>query len=131
MSNLFKCFFMCLLVVAFSSCGNDDKDEPNENHPSVVGKWECIYDSYGDFWDEPLIYVFDEEGTGYQWFSDEPFSYRLEFTYSITSSKLKIKTKYDDVYNLRYELSSDGRNLTLYGWDDDDMSILKFSRVNL
>lgn len=80
-----------LITFVFVACG--DKDRPNDDETNMlVGKWECTLDSYGDPWDEPLIILFDSDGTGYQWFSEEPFSERWEFNYVATSSKLKIKT---------------------------------------
>ncbi len=91
----------------------------------IVGKWICYEDAYGDPWDEPLVYQFDSDGSGYKWFQDEPFSDRWEFTYTITDSKIRIKTKYD-TYNLRYEISSNGKTMVLYGWDDNDMEELHF-----
>lgn len=112
-----------LSSVAFSSCG--DKEDDFEE--MIVGRWVCYDDAYGDPWDEPLIYQFDRDGSGYQWFQDEPFAYRWEFTYTITESHIRIKVKkYGDNYNLRYNFSSNGKALVLYGWDDDDMEELHF-----
>jgi len=123
---LVTCFVTILACVAFSSCSDDDKDEPNQDPQElIVGKWVCNYDAYGDWWDEPLVYQFDSDGSGYEWFQDEPFSDRMEFMYSITESKIRIKTKYD-TYNIRYEISSNGKSLVLYGLDDDDMNELHF-----
>lgn len=124
--------FISLLLIAMmsfftlTSCGNDD-DEPLNSDPSklIVGKWICYNDAYGDPWDEPLIYQFDSDGSGYQWFQEEPFSDRWEFSYTITESRLRVKTKYD-TYNLRYEFSLNGKNLVIYGWDDNDMEELHF-----
>ena len=120
--------FIIILMscVTLTSCGDDDKDEPKQDpQEMIVGKWICYDDAYGDPWDEPLVYQFDSDGSGYQWFQDEPFSDRWEFTYTITDSKIRIKTKYD-TYNLRYEISSNGKTMVLYGWDDDDMEELHF-----
>ena len=119
------------MTIIFTSCG--DKDKTNDNEPSqdqyrLVGKWECTLDAYGDPWDEPLIMMFDSDGTGYQWFSDEPFSDRWEFNYIATSSKIKIRTSYG-TYDLRYEISSNNKTLIIYGWDNDDMEELWFTRI--
>lgn len=115
------------LFLPLTAC-SDDEDEPKASEPSIVGEWECLYDSYGESWDEPLVYVFDEDGTGYQWFTSEPYSNILEYTYVVMSSKIRIKTYYG-VHNLRYEISADGKHLILYGWDDNDMEELYFTRV--
>lgn len=123
---------MILSILIISSCGdkNSEVEEPaNKPQELLIGKWECKLDAYGDPWDEPLIMMFDLEGTGYQWFSDELFSDRWEFNYVATSSKLKIQTRYG-TYELRYEVSSNGKTLILYGWDDNDMEELWFTRLS-
>lgn len=127
---LFPIFSICL-----SSCGDDNKDEPDPD-PSelIIGKWVCYNDAYGYPWDEPLVYLFDADGTGYGWFQEEPFSYRWEFTYSVTQSKIHF-AEYDDYYDewdrydLRYEISANGKSLVLYGYDDNDMSELHFIKM--
>ncbi len=129
MTKVLKYLLLLLLPLSIASCGDDDKDEPKNEEQTIVGKWQSQYDAYGDLWDEPLICLFDEDGTGYQWFSDEPFSDRYEFTYTTTSSKLIVRTK-GDSYEMRYELSSNGKALVIYGWDDNDMSELHFTRMN-
>lgn len=91
----------------------------------IVGKWVCYDDAYGDPWFEPLVYQFDSDGTGYEWFQEEPFSDRSEFTYTITESKIRIRWNYA-TDNIRYEISSNGKSLVLYGLDDNDMSELHF-----
>lgn len=119
--------FVTTFAVLLSSCGDDD--EPAQQAPTLVGTWQCDDDAYGDPWDEPLIFVFDSDGSGYQWFSDEPFSYRWEFTYTNTSSRIKIRIPKAESKDLRYELSADNMSLILYGWDNNDMSELWFKRV--
>jgi len=125
---LMTAVIVLLSCFAFTSCGDDDnKDEPKQDSQEmIVGKWICYNNAYGDPWDEPLVYQFDSDGSGYQWFQDEPFSDRWEFTYSLTESKLCIKTEYGTTYNLRYEISYNGKSLVLYGWDDNDMEELHF-----
>lgn len=118
-------FIMVASCVALTSCSDDEKNESESM--SIVGKWISYTDAYGDPWDEPLVYQFDSDGTGYEWFMDEPFSDREEFTYTVTETRLRIKTKYDS-YILRYELSNKGKSLILYGWDDDDMEELHLAR---
>ncbi len=130
--------FFLLMVTALScfimtSCGDDKEDEPPSSDPSemIIGKWICYNDAYGAPWEEPLVYQFDSDGSGYGWFQDEPFSNRWEFTYIVTPSKIRFSEydKYDDSwyrYNLRYELSTNGKSLVLYGYDDNDMEELHF-----
>lgn len=135
MTKVLKYLFLILLPLSVVSCSKDGNDEPKNDDPkneeqTIVGEWQCKYDAYGELFDEPLIYLFDEDGTGYEWFSDEPFSDRVEFTYSYTSSKLEIM--YDDgigYHDLGYKLSSNGNILIIYGRDDDDLSELNFTRV--
>ena len=123
-----KYFLFMILPLVAAAC-SDDKDEP-QVATGLIGEWECMVDAYGDFWDEPLIFVFNEDGTGYEWFSDEPYSYRTRFTYTTTSSELRIKFDSESYFDeLRYKLSSNGKSLTIYGLDDDDMSELHFTRT--
>lgn len=123
--------FMVALLSA-SKCAPDtggiDEGTTDNYEKAIIGKWQCDLDAYGDPWDEPLIFQFYSDGTGYQWFTEEPFSDRWEFSYLISVSKLKIKTQYG-TYDLRYDLSSNNNTLILYGWDDNDMEELWFKRV--
>lgn len=129
---LSKLIMMTMLsVFIFTSCGDkksDVEETINTSQELLIGKWECKLDAYGEPWDAPVIMLFDADGTGYQWFSDEPFSDRWEFNFVATSSRLKIKTQYG-IYELRYEISSNGKTLILYGWDDNDMEELWFTRI--
>lgn len=121
-----------LMGVVFIACDDKGKSKDEDliqSQDYLVGKWQCTLDAYGEPWDEPLIMLFDADGTGYQWFSDEPFSDRWEFNYVATSSKVKIITQYG-AYDLRYEISSNGKTLILYGWEDKDMEELWFTRMN-
>ncbi len=122
-TKFLKYFMLVFMFAAVSSCGDNDKDEPTQ--ATILGKWVCYDDAYGEPWDEPLIMAFDEDLSGYQWFSDEPFSDRWEFSYNISGSKLRVKTQ-GQIYNLRFELSTNGKNLAIFGWDDDDMEELYF-----
>lgn len=127
--------FIPLISLTLTSCEDDDKDEPIINDPQkhIVGKWICDEDAFGDPWEEPLVFVFDANGTGYGWFQEEPYSNRWVFTYTISETKIKFK-EYDeyndewDTYSLRYELSNNGKSLVIYGYDDNDMSILRFKK---
>lgn len=130
---LFVIFTITFGLVAIS-CGHDEDEDDiyqkensttNNLYQQFVGKWICYNDAYGDPWDEPLEFQFYDDGTGYQWFQEEPFSQRWDFTYTVTSTKLVIKTKFG-VYNLVYEISTKRQTLVLYGWDDDDMEVLTF-----
>lgn len=128
-TSMMLAMLMCVVLVA---CGDKSKSKDEDliqPQKNLVGKWECKMDAYGDPWDEPLIMMFDADGTGYQWFSDEPFSERWTFNYVATSSKIKIRTQYGTV-DLEYEISSNGKTLILYEWDDNDMEELWFTRVN-
>jgi len=130
--NLFTCAMMSCF--ALTSCGDDDKDEPNDptnTETSIIGKWLCTYDAYGEPYDEPIEIVFDMDRTGYMWFQDEgPFSTRDEFEYVVTNSKIHIywDGDVDDKETIRYELIKSGKELILYGLDDNDMAELHFKR---
>ncbi|MDE7409700.1 MAG: hypothetical protein K2N09_06730 [Muribaculaceae bacterium] len=127
--SAFRTITIAMLMTFFFVACNDE-DEPKEEKLGIVGKWECKLDAYGDPWDEPLIMFFDSDGTGYQWFPSEgPFSDRMEFSYVVTSSKLKVKDQYG-TYELKYEISSNGKTLIIYGLDDNDMEELWFTRLS-
>lgn len=123
--NVMTFFIIFLSCMTLLSCSNDNDEEALNPQEKIIGKWICYEDAYGEPWDEPLVYQFDSGGTGYEWFQDEPFSHRMEFTYTITESKIRIKAD-DSVYNIRYEISSNGKSLVLYGLDDNDMEVLHF-----
>lgn len=131
--QLFKSILISLIIALFfTACDKKAKDSEDlllQPQELLIGKWECTLDAYGNLWDEPLIMFFDSEGTGYYWFSEESFSKRYEFRYVATTSKLRIKEK-DESYDLRFEISSNGNTLILYGFDDDDMEELWFTRLN-
>lgn len=120
---------LCVIIApAFVSCGSHDEPSSDPSpQEMIVGKWICYEDAYGDPWDEPFVIQFDSDGTGYLWDQTFPFSEREEFSYIIMESKLRIKFE-DEVIIVRYSLSSNGKKLTLYGFDDDDMEELYFTK---
>lgn len=125
---------IALLSINLTAC--NDEPETKTKAATIVGNWRCMYDAYGDLWDAPLYYVFNEDGTGYEWFSEEPYSDRLKFKYKASSFVLNL-TYWSDYYRewedyddyVTYELSKDGNSLTLYGMDDNDMSVLHCVRI--
>ncbi len=127
MEKLLKCLMVVILSLAFTSCGEDDKDTPHADSNSIVGTWETMEDGDGAL-DEPLIYSFDNDGNGYMWYSDEPFSYRSTFTYSASSTRIHIKFNDGDSYDLIYSLSSNGNRLTIMGIDEEGIGELNFTR---
>lgn len=119
---------LMLLVSSFAltSCGSGDDDDPTPNpQEMIVGKWISYYDAYGDPWIEPLEYQFYADGTGYGWFQEEPFSYRWEFTYAISQTKIRFNED-GEIYHLPYEMSADGKSLVLYDMDEDDLQEIHF-----
>lgn len=133
---------MSLLIIAtmsvcLSACGDDnEKDGPGLGkgpQDMIVGEWISTRDAYGDSWLMHL--VFRKDKTGYMWWEDEPFADRDMFKYSIYGSEIVLKFYYEDdgeyeddyeTYTLDYEFSKKGDELTLYGFDDDDMEVLRF-----
>lgn len=89
----------------------------------IEGKWECVFNAYGERWDRPLIMEFNSDGTGYQWFSDEDFSNRWNYYYYIDGKYVTFDLG-RQMKDCKWERKDD--RLTIYGWDDDDMSRLVF-----
>ena len=121
-------FLMLALTFAlgFTACGDDDDDDTPSDSQSIVGKWKCTHDAYGDLWDDPYYIIFKSDGTGYEYFEDEDV---WRFEYVATSTKLTLY--YDDDSTpdiLTYSITSNGKKLTIIGMDDDDMSVLEFTR---
>lgn len=140
MKELFNWRWLKIAIIAilsscaFTSCGDDDKDEPKSSDPSelIVGKWVCYNDAYGESWgDEPFVLQFNSDGSGYGLLQEDTYVDHWKFTYIVTSSKILVN-EYDEYndswfrYDLRYEMSTNGKSLVLYGFDDDDMSELHF-----
>ncbi len=60
---------LLLLMVAFlsaSKCGPCPDIIDEETEKTIIGKWQCNLDAYGEPWDNPLIFQFYPDGTGYQ-----------------------------------------------------------------
>lgn len=118
-----------LLIIALPflimACSGDGKEKSGSKgkRDGIAGKWESTFDAYGNKWDAPLIMTFNPDGTGYQWFSDEDFADRWNYSYEIEGDHLTIDLG-ERVKDLKYEL--EGNRLTIYGWDDNDMSKLVF-----
>ena len=135
--------YLSLLLIAtmsvcLSACGDDnEKNEPNNgNTPQemIIGTWVCTSDAYGDRWDGPLQVVFKDDKTGYSWWQDEPFSKRDLFSYSISKTEITLRFiddgEFVDTVVLEYEFSKDENSITVYGFDDNDMSVLRFTKSN-
>lgn len=130
MTRLLKYMLFMFLALSASSCGDDKDDDLTQHEVSIVGEWSCVSDAYGVPWGDPLFFQFREDGTGYEWFSEEPYSNRCDFTYqTYGESKLKIVTDQMKILDLYYRISPDGDHLVIYDWDDNDMSVLEFVRV--
>lgn len=127
---------ICVFSVALVGCETHDEEPTPEPNPitkpttsqqKIVGRWLCYKDAYGEPWEKPLLYCFDSDGTGFEWFQDEPYSDRWIFSYYITESELCLFDEWD-AHRLSYTFSDDGNTLTIYGMDDNDMRVLRLSK---
>ncbi len=128
---------MIFLGLLASCSSSDDKDEDllpppsisddkEDQAPTIVGKWICFNDAHGNHMFDPIILLFSEDGTGYIWFTEYMSSDRDEFDYVLNGSKLTLRYVDGDIATIRYELSSNGETLIIYGLDDDDLAVLSF-----
>lgn len=112
-----------------SACGEDDVPDHDQVTHSIIGKWICHNNANGAAWPQPLIYMFADDGFGYEWFQDVPYSQRLVFRYAVSGNCILLDDgdKYDSL-KLTYEISKNGNQLILYGFDNDEMRELHFVR---
>lgn len=125
-------FLMLALTFAlgFTACGDDDDDDTPSDSQSIVGKWKCTHDAYGDLFDGPYYIIFKSDGTGYDYFDGGEEGGRIwRFEYVATSTVLTLYYEDDSTPDvLTYSMTSNGKKLTIIGMDDDDMSVLEFTR---
>lgn len=126
----FKYLFLALMSVVFVACGDDDNEPQKELTPqkAIVGEWHCSHNAYGVPFDDPAVMVFDAKGYGYEVMDGIRFS----FGYTITDTKLFLRENYEDEYyesELEYQLLDGGKTLMLYGMDDNDLSVLRYTKV--
>lgn len=118
---------MLLLLPLFSCSSNsnsDDESEENGSKKTIVGKWKCYENAYGYKWEQPMIFVFEKNKTGYHSETEDGRNRKYDFDYRIEGDYVIINKK-----EVQYELSKNGKELTLYGLDNDDMAELHLQRV--
>lgn len=122
-----KCNGDCHGTQCSAPCANNCKCTITK--ASIVGRWVAIYDEeYGD----KYVMVFREDGTGYGCEEEiESGNYSFsQFSYTLRDGKINLYGN-GSIFNgmkLDYDLSSDGNKLTIYGMDDNDLSVLHFTR---
>lgn len=120
-----------LLGLSFISCHHDDPDDQEQTEtetPTLIGIWICDFESDIDF-----IICFKEDGTGYDYFTGNTEEEREEFSYKVRDDKITFYywDSYEGKYynrTVEYDLSSNGKSLTLFGMDNNDMAVLHFKR---
>ena len=127
MKNLYFSVKTIILVVfmgvGFVSCG-DDNEEEKDGSASIVGTWVCDFHVETDY-----IICFKADGTGYDYFTEDGLDEDDYFSYKVRGDKITLYYHdSDDDVTIEYDLSSDGKQLTLYGMDDNDMAVLHFTR---
>ncbi len=121
---------MLSTVTLLSSCGDDDEDDPTpiptpNPEVSIVGLWQAEYDE-----NEYFVMCFKENGKGYGCEKGKEDKARSQFSYQLKGDKIYFygdDTIWENVV-VEYELSKDGKQLTIYGVDDNDLSVLHFKR---
>lgn len=115
------------ISVTFTSCGDDDEtQENNATKPSIVGRWVAVINEEGSTY----VMKFSEDGTGYGSEGQKEASHRknerYQFNYTVLEKEIYF-FGYNSMFDglkLDYTLSDDGNNLTIYGVDKDDLSVL-------
>lgn len=115
---------VAIVSVGFVSCDDDDE----ENEASIVGTWVCDFDPATYY-----IVCFKADGTGYDYFTEDGLDEDDYFSYKVRGDQITLyyhDSDEDDYWNMtiEYDLSSDGKRLTLYGMDDNDMAVLHFTK---
>ena len=122
--NWMTILMVAIVSVGFVSCGDDDDDEKSGT-PSLVGTWVCDFDPATDY-----IVCFKADGTGYSYFTEDGLDENDYFSYKVRGDQITLYY-HDSIYwnmTIEYDLSSDGKRLTLYGIDDNDMAVLHFTK---
>lgn len=126
--KLFVFFMATSILFGLTSCGNDEI-AADESPKGLVGIWVCDWDDEDDY-----IFCFREDGTGYDYFTSEGLDEYDYFSYKVRGNNITLYYKDgvgDDEYwkmTIEYDLSKDGKLLTLYDLDDDDMQVVHFTR---
>ena len=129
--NWMTILIAALLCVGFSSCchHDDDQEEIEKETPTLIGVWVCDFEPGVEF-----IICFKDDHTGYYYFTGlDDKDERDDFSYKVREDKITLYY-YDsdeDYYwneTIEYDLSSNGKSLTLYGFDDNDMAVLHFKK---
>lgn len=114
-------------TLAFSSCSKDSEEEKEMETvtSTIVGYWKTTEGYY------PFIFEFNEDGTGY--YKEDSSSKRAHtFIYTIIKNNtivLEMTGKdYGETESLTYSLSNDGKYLILYGFDDNDLAVMRFQK---
>lgn len=78
-------FVLLMSCFALSSCGDDDKDEPNGTNTSIVGTWSCSDRYYGG----TDYFTFNQNGT-YSWKCPGSWHDPHSGNYSFNNGLLKV-----------------------------------------
>ena len=86
---------------------------------SIVGTWIS----------QEMTAQFNSNGTGYIVETGDAIKSDDYFTYSLDTTNKRITLIYSNgTRTLDYVLSSDGNTLTIYGLDDDDLAVVRFTK---
>lgn len=128
-----KCNGDCHGTQCSAPCADDCKCTQTKPMASIVGRWVAIIDEEDG---ETFVMKFREDGTGYGCEGHKENSVKTypeyQFSYKIVGNEIQIQpyvkdSKWDNMW-LDFTLSSDGKKLTIYGLDDDDLSVLHFTK---
>ena len=132
------------MSMSFSSCflfgGDDDDDDDKQDSTAdaLVGTWVCDFDEDTDY-----IFCFKSDGTGYDYFTEDGLDEDDYFSYKVRGKTITLyyeehgwdyrynepETEYYNI-TIEYDLRQNGKSLTLYGLDDNDMAVLHFTKRN-
>lgn len=111
-----------IMAMAFTSCGDDDDDEPAAN--SIVGTWRLsVMDSDGEAWFCQYNFKSDGSLEVKDWSSEsgEPATYEARGTYTIVDSYIKIKIENEGEETYRFSL--EGNKLIIYDYEEDGPNV--------
>ncbi|MCQ2247354.1 MAG: hypothetical protein MJZ69_11310 [Bacteroidaceae bacterium] len=101
-----------------------------QSSTSIIGTWRIDNWLDGGGYYE---FCFKEDGTGYeecQEYSGKQVEH-WDISYKVREGKITIYYGEDEDWwdwTLDFDISIDGKILTIYGMDDDDMKVMKFKR---